>query len=1057
MSTSHLPEQVLAEATHHRIFLFTDVVDSVAYKTKFGNGAYRVEYGWLDEMLQSTVGSMPGAKILQDIGDGRLCTFATSSSAVQAALILQYHLAQRAWLFEPLAVRVGIHAGEVNRRESGSFSGLAIDTAARVMGLAGARQILMTRTIFDDAKAYVLKHPNVDGHEVDVPLRWVSHGEYVLKGLGKAHEIFEVYAEGIGLGQPPPNSEKARRVDSDDLSWRPKPGEPIPFKSPPWTLKQPLGTGSFGEVWLAERGAAQNVFKFCFDGERLLALRREVDLFTRMHTTLGDRADIQHVLDFHFDDAPPYYVQYEYSAGGSLIDWFQSQGGIDQIPLSERLEIVRRVALALDAAHAAGVLHLDVKPANVLMRNNGQGGWQPVLADFGMGKVNTEVIAQQKSQTKTAAQAAGALDTSGGTMAYMAPELIDLKPPTTRSDIYSLGVLLYQMTIGQIKALAPGWERDVDDPLLRQDIAACVAGDPERRLRSARELADRLAHLAKRRRRAWRKRVGNYVTLGAIILAVCSVPVVLSAWYERERRLQLTASELFKESVATMRAVFTEALSEELRDLPESVRLRQTLIEYTQSFAAQHETYLAEFSDYDTLFEEFGDDIRAFDPRMAAKMYERALAHQRLVAARGRAIPPARLPELHIKRAEIRGELGDRGAQQELLDAAQTLSRLLVEQPENAEHHFLLAQCYHNLANNYHVFDAANDKAIEYYLLSQTNFEWLVQRYCAGEALPAAALDADAAKQCARYRQALARSHGYQGDLYLETNDLEKAQTAYDAALEIRVKLVEQDPRNAQRRFELARSYQNSGRLASRLGQIDEALAAFQKAREMQIELHHEKRSVLKYMTDLVYTCRNIAELSLDRGDIATAKTAIELAATLCAGMPDSYDSSEARSTTALVKARLAVAEKSADAEKQVAAAREQLLSFIKESVGPTPNKTTLYERVNDADQLYDLAAVDALAALSSPARRETESQEAIASLRAAIAKGYQDRQRFERDKAFAVLSDAQRAELVKAMTSSPPAQTSEVRPGRRAAREGEGVARRSHSSNHRFLSTPAA
>jgi serine/threonine protein kinase/class 3 adenylate cyclase len=1011
-------DELFADGTHQRIFLFTDVVDSVSFKTKFGNAAYKVEYGWIDEILQKTVEMMPGAKILQDFGDGRLCTFGTSSSAVQAALVLQYRLANRTWLFEPLTVRVGIHAGEVNRGESGSFSGLAIDTAARVMGLAGARQILMTRTIYDDARAYVLRHPSIDGQEVDIPLRWASHGEYVLKGLGKPHEIFEIFAEGIGPGQPPPNSEKARRVDSDNLSWRPKPGEPIPFKTPTWTLKQSIGAGSFGEVWLAERGTTQNVFKFCFDAERLVALRREVDLFGRMHSMLGDRTDIQHVLDYHFDDAPPYYVQYEYAAGGSLADWMQLQGGIDQVPLEERLDIVRQVALGLDAAHAAGVLHLDIKPANILMRKDGHGGWQPVLADFGMGKVNSEVLAQQKSQTMSKAIAVGALDTSGGTMAYMAPELIDLKPATTRSDIYSLGVLLYQMTVGTIKALAPGWEYDVNDPLLQHDIADCVAGDPERRLRSAHELADRLASLPKRRRRQARRRIRNWASVGLLILAAGVIAVLLQRSYERERRLKQAASELFKESVGTMRAVFNEALSDELRDLPESVHLRQSLIEYCQSFASQHQSYLAEFPDYDTLFEEFGDDIRAFDPQMAATLYERAIEHQDQVRAQGRKIPPARIPELHIKRGEVRTELGDRGAQAELEEAAEALATLLVDEPESAPFRFLLGQCYHNLADNYHALDAQHDKAIEYYLLSQGYFEWLVRRFCGDETTSAKLTSSENSHSCARYQQALARSHGYQGDLYLEQGNLEKAKLEYDAALEIRARLVEQEPTNDQRRFELARSYQNSGRLASRLGDVDEALSAFEKARDMQLELHAEKGSVLKYKTDLVYTCRNIAELNLDKGDLPAAKQAAELAARLITEIPDSYDGIEASSSVALVLARLGVQENSPDAAKLVDEARRRLQQFIAQSVGPTTSQAPIDEQIKDCDQVYDLAVVDALAAASSTSQRDLQSREAIKLLRKAIAKGYRDVARFERDKAFGVLSDAERAEIANEMRS---------------------------------------
>ena len=1013
-------DELFADGTHQRIFLFTDVVDSVSFKTKFGNAAYKVEYGWIDEILQKTVELMPGAKILQDFGDGRLCTFGTSSSAVQAALILQYRLANRTWLFEPLTVRVGVHAGEVNRGESGSFSGLAIDTAARVMGLAGARQILMTRTIYDDARAYVLRHPSIDGQEVEIPLRWASHGEYVLKGLGKPHEIFEIFAEGIGPGQPPPNSEKARRVDSDNLSWRPRPGEPIPFKTPTWTLKQSIGAGSFGEVWLAERGTTQNVFKFCFDAERLVALRREVDLFGRMHTMLGDRTDIQHVLDYHFDDAPPYYVQYEYAAGGSLADWLQSQGGIDQVPLEERLDIVRQVALGLDAAHAAGVLHLDIKPANILMRKDGHGGWQPVLADFGMGKVNSEVLAQQKSQTMSKAIAVGALDTSGGTLAYMAPELIDLKPATTRSDIYSLGVLLYQMTVGSIKALAPGWEYDVQDPLLQHDIADCVAGDPERRLRSAHELADRLASLPKRRRRQTRRRIRNWASVGLLVLAGGVIAVLLQRSYVRERQLKQAASELFKESVGTMRAVFNEALSDELRDLPESVRLRQSLIEYCQSFASQHQSYLAEFPDYDTLFEEFGDDIRAFDPQMAATLYERAIEHQDQVRAQGRKIPPARIPELHIKRGEVRTELGDRGAQAEIEGAAEALATLLVNEPESAPYRFLLGQCYHNLADNYHALDAKYKEALEYYRLSEREFSELVDRFCGDEADPAPPADPATSRNCARFQQALARSHGYQGDLYLEQGDLEKAKLEYDAALEIRDRLVKQEPTNDQRRFELARSYQNSGRLASRLDEDSVAQSAFEKARDMQLELHAEKGSVLKYKTDLVYTCRNIAELCLDNDNLPAAKQAAELAARLSAEIPDSYDGIEARSSVALLLARLGVQENSAEAAKLVSEARRHLLQFVEQSIGPTTNAAPVDEQIVDCEQLYDLAVVEALAAASSASERDPKSREAIRLLGNAIQRGYRDVARFERDKAFNVLSGDERDKIAKEMRSPP-------------------------------------
>jgi eukaryotic-like serine/threonine-protein kinase len=83
---------------------------------------------------------------------------------------------------------------------------------------------------------------------------------------------------------------------------------------------------------------------------------------------------------------------------------------------------------------------------------------------------------------------------------YAAPEVLEGKTPTTLADIYALGVLLYQVVVGDLnRALAPGWERDVTDELLRDDISLCVDGRPERRLGNALHLAERLRTLEKRR------------------------------------------------------------------------------------------------------------------------------------------------------------------------------------------------------------------------------------------------------------------------------------------------------------------------------------------------------------------------------------------------------------------------------------------------------------------------------------------------------------------------------------------------------------------------------
>ncbi len=89
---------------------------------------------------------------------------------------------------------------------------------------------------------------------------------------------------------------------------------------------------------------------------------------------------------------------------------------------------------------------------------------------------------------------------TGGTLPYLAPERLAGLPASVKSDIYSLGVLLYQLVVSDLsRPLAPGWERAVDDPLLRADIAACADTDPQHRLGDAAELARRLRTLPERR------------------------------------------------------------------------------------------------------------------------------------------------------------------------------------------------------------------------------------------------------------------------------------------------------------------------------------------------------------------------------------------------------------------------------------------------------------------------------------------------------------------------------------------------------------------------------
>ncbi len=288
------------------------------------------------------------------------------------------------------------------------------------------------------------------------------------------------------------------------LGWRPAPGLVVPHR-PNWVLSRKLGEGGFGEVWLAEHKKTRDgrVLKFCFELERVRALQREVTVCRLLREALGNRPDIARILDWNFDEAP-YFLEFEYTEGGNLLEWIEAQGGFAAVPLAARLEIAAQVAEAIAAAHSVGVLHKDIKPANILVTPRADGPPQARVTDFGIGLVTDGSRLADYGITVLGMTDLGRPQTLGsqasGTRIYMAPEVLEGRPATTQADIYSLGVLVYQLAVGDFaKALAPGWERDVDDEVLRDDVAAFVDGRPERRVASAIEVARRLRSLDARR------------------------------------------------------------------------------------------------------------------------------------------------------------------------------------------------------------------------------------------------------------------------------------------------------------------------------------------------------------------------------------------------------------------------------------------------------------------------------------------------------------------------------------------------------------------------------
>lgn len=324
-------------------------------------------------------------------------------------------------------------------------------------------------------------------------------------------------------------------------------GQPVPDR-PHFVLQRQLGMGG-NEVWLAEhqKTGEQRVFKFANDADRLRSLKREVTLLRVLQEGLEDPCHVVEVLDWNFERAP-FFLECRY-AGPTLAEWAVRHLAALDVPA--RLSLFLQIADAVAAAHAVGVLHKDLKPANVLVAGEAH---EPHvrLTDFGSGRLLEPDRLAQFGITRlgmTVEDGSGT-DSTSGTPLYIAPELFVGQAPTVKSDVYALGVMLYQLLSGRIgQPMASGWEKEIGDELLCQDLQLATDGHPELRLATATELADRLRRLeerhvdaarqqriqdAARRDREALARAQVRKPIAYALIGVLAVGVALALWLRQE-------------------------------------------------------------------------------------------------------------------------------------------------------------------------------------------------------------------------------------------------------------------------------------------------------------------------------------------------------------------------------------------------------------------------------------------------------------------------------------------------------------------------------------------
>ena len=208
-----------------------------------------------------------------------------------------------------------------------------------------------------------------------------------------------------------------------------------------YKIKRLLGRGGMGEVFLAQdtkldRPAALKILpaEFSEDSDRMTRFIREAKSASALnHPNIITIYEIGAEGETHF-------IAAEFIDGKTLNEWVKS----NSLSLESVLEIAIQIAQALDEAHSAGIVHRDIKPDNVMIRANGL----VKILDFGIAKISAPALTGAESATAIkGGTSPGAII---GTANYMSPEQAKGKVVDARTDIFSFGVVLYEMISGEL-------------------------------------------------------------------------------------------------------------------------------------------------------------------------------------------------------------------------------------------------------------------------------------------------------------------------------------------------------------------------------------------------------------------------------------------------------------------------------------------------------------------------------------------------------------------------------------------------------------------------------
>jgi len=664
-----------------------------------------------------------------------------------------------------------------------------------------------------------------------------------------------------------------------------------------YRIVREIGRGGMGAVYLAERADEQykkqvaiKLIKRGMDTDSVLRhFRNERQILASF-----DHPNIARLFDGGTTkDGLPYFVM-EYIEGVPINQYCSAHG----LSVVERLKLIREACAAVSYAHRHTVIHRDIKMSNILVTSEGT----PKLLDFGIAKILQPGIESEALMTMTGVRPM--------TPEYASPEQVRGEPVTTASDVYSLGVVLYELLTGrspyhftsrspsdvvrEITNTEPPRPSTVvsnnnqqseitNQKFLRGDLdnilLMALRKEPARRYQTVDQFADDIRrHLESRPVLARKDTIGyrarkfvrrNRVAVAGALLILVSLigGLIATAWQAHRATVQKALAERRFNDVRQLAHSVLFDYHDAIKNLPGATRVRERLVkdalnyldslagEATGDPALQRELAAAYERVGDVRGEAFGASLG--DRAWATDSYRKALTiRETLVAAAPRDVQNRR--DLAIISRKIGNQFLDtadpaRGLEY-LRKSLSLYSELATEQPMRADLQQDLAEAYTALGNG---LEANGDESA------------VLKEY--GKALPIYQELLQGNPKERVLRRSLSVVYEKMGNALFLRSDTEGALENNAKALALRESLLAEDPTNTDYRRIVAISYQNNGDYRAWMKDTSGALESFRKKLQLDEQSVAADPANAQAVGDLAYSNLRLGELLVSSNDYTQA------------------------------------------------------------------------------------------------------------------------------------------------------------------------------------------